>query len=176
MPHDSDVTQQAGLESFPAPREIALALLFFCMLAVIFTWPILARFDNWGIQDWDQHLFYQDAPRTMLLQYGQFPLWNPYYGGGMPMLANPQSTFLSPVWIFVLIFGAVRGVKLEIVFYLVAGLLGVYLLGPVTNSREERRSPHQRSSCWAACMLPFLPAGCPPLRPSASSPGLSSST
>ena len=68
MPHDSDVTHQAGLESFPAPREIALALLLFCTLAVIFTSPILARFDNWGIQDWDQHLFYQAVPRDTLLR------------------------------------------------------------------------------------------------------------
>ncbi len=97
-------------------------------LALAATWPIFRHFDYWGRGDWDQHFFYQAVPRRTLLEYRQWPLWNPWYCGGMVMLANPQSRFLSPTFALVLAFGTVHGVKLEIPLHFALGLLGAFVL------------------------------------------------
>ena len=103
-------------------------ILFFAIVAFVFTLPIFHNFDNWGIQDWDQHLFYHAVPRASILEYHQFPLWNPYYCGGTVLLANPQSRTLSPTFLLILIFNEVRGIKIDIWLHLIIGMLGVYWL------------------------------------------------
>lgn len=105
------------------------ALFFLALLAAFaYCHPIFRGFDNWGIQDWDQHLFYHAVPRHTVLRYHQFPFWNPWYCGGAPLLANPQSRFLSPTYLAVLLLGAVRGIKVEILLHLIIGLSGTYRL------------------------------------------------
>lgn len=105
-----------------------LPLIFSALIALIFTFSIFRNFSYWGIQDWDQHLFYHAVPRHTLIEYHQFPLWNPYNCGGTVMLANPESGFLSPWFLLILIFGTVKGIKLAIFLHLIIGLLGMYLL------------------------------------------------
>lgn len=105
--------------------------LFLTALAFAFIFPVLQDIRNIGVSDWDSHFFYHAAPLRMITEYGQFPLWNPYYCGGNVMLASPESNFLAPPFICVLLFGEVVGVKLIIVFYAVAGVLGMYLLARV---------------------------------------------
>ena len=110
-------------------NEIFLSLAISLFLAFFFTIPIFFHFSYWGIQDWDQHLFYHVVPRKTLLEYHQIPLWNPYYCGGTVMLANPQSRVLSPTFLLILLFGEVKGIKLDIWLHLVIGMMGMYLLG-----------------------------------------------
>ncbi len=109
-------------------RNIWLPLILSALIALIFTGAIFRNFSYWGIQDWDQHLFYHAVPRHTLIEYHQFPLWNPYYCGGTVMLANPQSRFLSPSFLLILIFGTIKGIKLDIFLHLIIGLLGMYIL------------------------------------------------
>ena len=90
--------------------------------------PILHNFQNWGSRDWDLHAFYHAVPRLTILEYRQIPLWNPYHCGGSPLLAHPQSYFLSPLFSFILIFGIVPGIKLEIIFMSFIGIWGAYRL------------------------------------------------
>ncbi len=90
--------------------------------------PILSNTGNWGLYDWDQHSFYHESAKVSFLAFNQFPLWTPYYCGGNVLLANPQSPFLSPFFAFVLLFGAVAGLKLEALVYLAFGLLGTFLV------------------------------------------------
>ncbi len=96
--------------------------------ALLATSTLWVQLTNWGVQDWDQHLFYQAVPRLTLLDHHQFPLWNPYHRGGLPLLANPQSRFLYPSFIFVLLFGVPVGVKLEILAHSLCILFGTYRL------------------------------------------------
>ncbi|MEW5956862.1 MAG: hypothetical protein AB1801_03995 [Chloroflexota bacterium] len=109
-------------------RKKIYLILFFAVIALAHTLPIFHQIENWGIQDWDQHLFFHGVPRVTVLEYRQFPLWNPYYVGGAVMLANPQSRFLSPTFLFHLLLGEVIGIKIEIWLHLVMGLLGMYAL------------------------------------------------
>jgi len=90
---------------------------FFAVVSLVFFFPMLTSFSNWGLYDWDQHFFYHASPRLSILDYGQFPLWNAHYCGGNPLLANPQSGFLSPFFPLVMLFGAVAGLKLQVILY-----------------------------------------------------------
>jgi hypothetical protein len=90
--------------------------------------PVLAPLDAWGTRDWDQHYFYYGALRASVVEHGQFPGWNPWYCGGAPLHANPQSALLSPTFLFVLVFGVPVGLKLAILAHAVAGAIGGYLL------------------------------------------------
>jgi hypothetical protein len=121
--------------------KIFIPLILAVLVALIFVLPIFRNFSYWGIQDWDQHLFYHAVPRSTLIDYHQFPLWNPYYCGGTVMLANPQSRFLSPSFLLILLFGPVKGIKLEIFLHFIIGLLGMYKLGR-----------HYKMDKWTACL------------------------
>jgi len=109
-------------------KQKLIALIIFIIISLIFTFPIFQNIKNWGIHDWDQHLMYNAVPKNTILEFKQFPLWNPYYCGGNALLANPQSSFLNPLFIFILIFGEVLGLKLLIFIYLIIGLFGMFLL------------------------------------------------
>jgi len=100
----------------------------FIVIAVVYTLPILKNFTYWGQMDWDQFTFWNAVPRETFLTHFQFPLWNPYSNGGNVLLAHPHSPFLSPMYLFVLFFGPVIGLKLEIIIHLIIGLLGMFKL------------------------------------------------
>ena len=126
-------------------RIIWLALVLSTLIALIFARAVFENFSYWGAKNWDQHFFYQAASRETITKYHQFPLWNPYYCGGTVLLTNPQSRFLSPSFPLVLIFGAVVGSKLEIILYLIIGLLGMYAL-----------ARHYRMDAWTAALPAFV--------------------
>lgn len=107
-------------------RAIVPFLIFFAV-AVIYAAPLFKNINNWGQMDWDQFTFWNAVPRKTILTYHQFPLWNPYSNGGNVLLAHPHSSFLSPFYLLVLIFGPVPGIKLHIIIFLILGLSGMFL-------------------------------------------------
>src|SRR3990170_53539 len=109
-------------------QEAYIALTLSLVVALAFTFPIFLALQNWGIQDWDQHLAYHEVPRLTVSQYLQIPLWNPYICGGTVMLAHPESPILTPFFILHVVFGTVIAIKLEIFLHLAIGLMGTYLL------------------------------------------------
>ena len=109
-------------------RSALIPLVIFVCAASILCRAVFYKIGNWGIDDWDQHLFYHAVPRDTILRYHQFPLWNPYYCGGNVMLANPQARFLSPFFLLHLPFGTVIGIKLEIWLHVVIAMFGMFLL------------------------------------------------
>ncbi|MCE9616104.1 MAG: tetratricopeptide repeat protein [Lentisphaerae bacterium] len=116
-------------------RAVA-ATCFFTLVAIVFTWPVFRHVNNWGIQDWDIFFFYHGAPAVTVRDYHQFPLWNPWFCGGMPMLARPESPFLSPCFLLTLGLGAVTALKVQIVLHLAFGLSGVYALSRYLQCRR----------------------------------------
>jgi len=90
--------------------------------------PIFKNITYWGTNDWDQHFFYYESARKSIIEYKQFPLWNPWYCGGNALLAHPESAFLYPLFIFNLIFGTVIGLKIQIFLHLIIGMFGMWLL------------------------------------------------
>jgi len=112
------------------------ALIIFTVVSVIFASPVLRNInylgggtiDSYVYSDWDALEFLNAVPRETILKYHQIPLWNPYYCGGAVMLANPQSSFLSPTYILVLLFDTIIGLKIQIFIHLIIGMLGMFLL------------------------------------------------
>ena len=53
------------------------------------------------------------------------------------MLAHPDSPFLSPLYVFVLMLGPVIGLKVQIIVYLFIGLMGMFYLSRYLNLSEK---------------------------------------
>jgi len=103
----------------------AVAILF----GLVFAFPLLRHFSNIGrIADWDTILNMQWVPYHIVSHFHQFPFWNPYECGGVPLLGNPQSRFLSPFFLLHLLFGPVVGFHLEIILHLAIAWGGGYVL------------------------------------------------
>lgn len=138
--------------------------LFF-VLSLVFVWPILKGIYMHGILDWDQHFFYHAVPRATILEHYQFPLWNPYHCGGNVLLANPQSSFLSPTFIFVLLFDVIPGLKVRILIQYIIGMYGMYILsrslGMTTNGSLLSSSVFMLNGAYASNIVvghtTFLP-------------------
>ncbi|MFC1698408.1 YfhO family protein [Candidatus Omnitrophota bacterium] len=109
-------------------KDKLATLIIFLLVGVAWAVPLLKNIENWGSMDWDQFTFWYAVPRESILRYHQFPLWNPYSNGGNVLLAHPHSAFLSPLYIFVLLFGPIIGLKLEIIIHLLIGMFGMFLL------------------------------------------------
>ena len=109
-------------------KPFLIPLLIFTLVSIIFLSPILKNFHYWGVADWDQFEFYNEAARKTILEYHQIPFWNPYYCGGNVMLAYPHSNVLSPSFLFVLIFGTITGLKILIFINMILGMFGMFLL------------------------------------------------
>ncbi len=106
-----------------------LPLIALVLTVVLFSWRAFVRLDHWGIQDWECSVFYTESARVVVREYGQLPLWNPWFCGGTPLLARPEATCAGPLFIVPLIFGGFPGIRMLIPIYLAIGLLGGYRLG-----------------------------------------------
>ncbi len=73
-------------------------------------------------------MFLYEVPSITLFEYGQFPLWNPYCGGGISLIGNPQAGYLSPIFIFTALFGVAAGLKIAVLVHTFLGLWGMWLL------------------------------------------------
>jgi hypothetical protein len=149
-----------------------LIVLFFLLLSFSFCFPLLKDLNVSCRGDWDciSHLY--EVASISLFEYAQFPLWNPYSGGGMPLVGNPQSGFPSPIFIVTALFGVLAGLKISVWLHTFLGLWGMWLLGGHLGIRGPARfAPpviFMFTSSWAlhiaeghivwlpAALLPFL--------------------
>jgi hypothetical protein len=108
--------------------QIGVLILMSILVCLIYYFPILNSGNHLGIQDWDQNLAWTESTRISLLDYHQFPLWNPYKCGGSVQFANPQIPVISLQTIFALLLGTLAGIKFSIFFHGLLGLIGFYFL------------------------------------------------
>ena len=95
---------------------------------MIYYAPILFSGNALGIQDWDQNLAWTEVTRLTLLNFHQFPLWNPFKCGGSVQFANPQIAVVSLQTIFAVLLGTLQGLKFSVFFHGVLGFIGFYFL------------------------------------------------
>ncbi len=114
----------------PWMRWIPFVLLGGVLLA--WFWPLLdGETLFWGLPTlqfypWRAYAFDQ-------LRAGQLPLWNPYNGGGAPLLANYQTAvFYPPNWLH-LIFPHVAAMNLLAVGHVVWAAVGMWIFASVWN-------------------------------------------
>ena len=113
-------------------REGVLVAVGALAFALAFAYPLLRHFGQPGFNDdWDYTWQLHWVPYLTVVQFHQFPLWNPYKCGGMPMLANPQARFMTPFFLLHLIWAPVVGTHLEVVLHLATAWAGGYVLARV---------------------------------------------
>jgi hypothetical protein len=115
-------------EDYMRKWEIGYLVGLSILACLVYYFPVLNSGNNLGIQDWDQNFAWTEYTRISLLDFHQFPFWNPYKCGGSVQFANPQIPVISFQTVFSLLFGTVRGIKLSIFFHGVIGFIGFYLL------------------------------------------------
>lgn len=148
------------------------AVVFLFALSVACSFPLFKDLYLTCGGDWDFFYSLYEIPAISLFEYRQFPLWNPYCGGGMPFFANPQTGFPSPIFLVTSLFGVVAGLKISIWLHTFLGLWGMWLLsGNLGIKGPARLAPpliFMFSSSWAlhlaaghvvwlpAAFLPFV--------------------
>lgn len=110
-------------------HETIAVILGALAFGAIYTYPLLWNLTVPSIQnDWDFNAELNWVAYITLTQFHQFPLWNPYKCGGMGMLANPQSRFLSPFFLLHLLFKPTIGLHLEVTLHLAVMWAGCYVM------------------------------------------------
>ena len=113
-------------------REVILVTLASLVFGFVFSYPILSRLRNSAvIWDWDFIEVLAWVPWKTVVTFHQFPIWNPYLCGGIPLLGDPQSSYLTPFFLIHLIFGPIIGLHLEIPLHVAVGWAGGYVLARV---------------------------------------------
>jgi len=134
--------------------------------------PLLLNLNQSFRGDWDYFFSLYEVPSIALFEYGQFPLWNPYFCGGMPLIGNPQAGYLSPLVVFTSLFGVVAGLKIAVWIHTFLGMWGMWMLSGHLEIRGPARfAPpcvFMFTSAWAlhlaeghivwlpAALIPFL--------------------
>jgi len=96
-----------------------LGLVFFFVL-YLWNFPIVFESNELlGRFDWDLYTFHVEFLRKSFLDFGSFPLWNPYYGAGFPVWENPSSKLGSFTHLLTILFPSLIALKFSFVLYFV---------------------------------------------------------
>jgi hypothetical protein len=119
-------------------HETPLRLAVFAALALAATWPFLStagmlnEFRDAQVLD-----HYESAAALAVRRFGQAPLWDPYYCGGMYLLGTPQARFVSPTFLLTLLFGESRGAALTMFAMLIVALEGTFRYARARGALES---------------------------------------
>jgi hypothetical protein len=106
------------------------------VFGALFSYPILLRLTQPSEQtDWDLEAEFHWVPYYTIVHFHQLPLWNPYKCGGMAMLGNPQSRFITPFFLLHLLVGPMVGMHLEVTIHLAIAWAGGYLFARLLGLR-----------------------------------------
>jgi hypothetical protein len=100
----------------------------FAALAIFYALPFLMKLEFVGVRDWDLFTTMAAVPVSAILDFGQFPFWNMYLGGGNILFHHPEVLVISPFFPLYLILGPVIGLKLQVAICYFLGFYGSYLL------------------------------------------------
>jgi hypothetical protein len=75
--------------------------------------------------DFDMQVQMTEAAKKAMLEFHQFPSWNPWVSGGVPLFADPQFGLVTPQTIFSLVFDSAFAWKLTIFLYLIVGFISM---------------------------------------------------
>jgi hypothetical protein len=101
------------------------ALLLIAVTAFLFA-DVLFLGNNFWFRDLFLYHFPMKHVVRETIARGEFPWWNPWWGGGQPMLANPAYEILYPPQWLIFVGSYAFGFALHIVAHVVIALLGMY--------------------------------------------------
>jgi putative Mn2+ efflux pump MntP len=103
-------------------------VLLLSLPVVLFFLPFLLGLHRQLPGDWDYFAQLYESTRRIILVYHQFPWWNPWQAGGVPLYANPQFGLFSIQLPLVIVFGTLPGLRLGVVLYFLVGFWGMMTL------------------------------------------------
>lgn len=109
-------------------REIGFCVSLGLGISLLQWWPVLQRPAATGFGDWQMIHHNWEAAYVTLSRFGEWPLWDPFHCGGVPILGNPESQLYSPWFLLSFAFGTVIAVKLMLIGQIAAGAAGMYWL------------------------------------------------
>ena len=112
----------------PLTTRTALVCAMYAGMSVLTCAPLFAHPNGVGHFDWDQHLFYYASVLKSVIEFGQWPFWNPWYCGGNVLWQNPQVALLSPAYPLALIVSLPLAMKVNVVLHYWVGFVGMHLL------------------------------------------------
>jgi len=120
----------------PIKTEAVWVALGSIAFALCFGYPILRHLTRGDVpkfsySDWDYGLSLHWISFHTITHFHQFPFWDPYRCGGMPLFGNPQSSVLTPFLLLHLLFGPVIGLRLEFVSHIAIAFGGAYFIARV---------------------------------------------
>lgn len=110
-------------------QQWAGAILFICLAAFLITLPYTYRAMPWGIGDWDYHHSQAHIYQQTIREYGEVPLWNPYFCGGTAALGDPEYAVLTPAFALQYFWGVETGAGLVLLLGFIITGMGVVVLG-----------------------------------------------
>lgn len=102
-------------------------LLLLCAAAYLLA-PIFA--DAGALGGWDQNYYhaFDETARRSLLEFGEFPLWNPFHCGGRTLVGHVGNLHLHPLfWLLALPLGTAIAYKLYLLLHILLGMWGMML-------------------------------------------------
>jgi hypothetical protein len=118
-------------------KRAAFVCALYAALSLLICAPLFEQPNGVGHFDWDQHLFYYASVLKSVIEYAQWPFWNPWYCGGNVLWQNPQVALLSPAYPLALVLSLPLAMKVNIVLHYWIGFIGMHLV--------LRRMVHVRS-------------------------------
>ena len=108
-------------------ERTAVRLALFALIATALVWTLLptAAWLN-EFRDAQVLTLHERAAVDSVRRFGELPLWDPWYCGGIYGLGEPQSRFASPPFLLSLLFGVERSELLVVFFFTVLGMEGTY--------------------------------------------------
>jgi len=94
------------------PGVVGWACFIPPLVCAVMAVPYLSGPDHLGFGDWDFYLSKYEAVRRTVLEWGQFPWWDPWCRGGFPLAANPQCGVFGVATPLVLALGTSVGMRL----------------------------------------------------------------
>jgi hypothetical protein len=102
---------------------IALSIPIF-----IFLLPMLLSGNTLFSGDFDMQIQMSEAARLSIVKFHQFPFWNPWVSGGVPLFADPQFGLFTPQTVLTLFIGSIMAWKITVLIYFLIGFYSLHLL------------------------------------------------
>ena len=115
-------------------RPLLAHFILLIPIVIIYSPMLLTGYEIY-LGDFDMQTQMTEAARKTIVEHGQFPFWNPWVSGGVPLFADPQFGLISPQTILAILIGSVFAWKVTMVLYMMVGFLSMKkLLEKLTES------------------------------------------
>ncbi len=152
LPDPSTGSDDATASEYVQPRWLrVLGLASVALLLSLFFWsPMLGSYPNTQGGDGPQVQKIFEAARVSIFRYHEWPLWNPYECGGLPLWDHPTSLVAAPLSWSMLLVDTTLAMDMWLVAHSALGFLCMWVFAR-HELRLSREATFVASCVWAFC-------------------------